>query len=96
MRERSTDGADSSGKILGNMLLSEDIECPICEEIAHSFRILAGTPLRPLAAEFYHGEAVCAGAIQPDTPVALTLQRLGLPGIAPGPRLSSKRRALIL
>jgi hypothetical protein len=78
------------------VLFIQGIECPICEEIAHSFRILAGTPLRPLAAEFYHGEAVCAGAIQPNTPVALTLQRLGSPGIAPDPRLFSKRRALIL
>jgi hypothetical protein len=78
------------------VLFTQEIECPICGQLAHSFRILAGTPLRPLAAEFYHGEAVCAGALQPNTPVALTLQRLGSPGIPLGQRLSSKRRALIL
>ncbi len=69
-----------------SVLFSQDILCPVCEKIAHSFRILPGNTSGTLAGEFYHGAAVCAGAILADTPAALTLQRLGARGIASGPR----------
>src|SRR5437870_5407063 len=59
------------------LLFSQDIECPVCEKIAHSFRLLPGNTLRAPAGEFYHGATVCAGAILADTPAALTLQRAG-------------------
>lgn len=66
------------------VLFSQDIECPVCDKIAHSFRILPGNTLGTPAGEFYHGAAVCAGAILAHTPAALTLQRLGARGIASG------------
>jgi hypothetical protein len=65
-----------------SVLFSQDIQCPVCETIAHSFRILPGNTFGAPAGEFYHETAVCAGAIPADTPAALTLQRLGARGIA--------------
>lgn len=69
-----------------SVLFSQDIQCPVCETIAHSFRILPGNTFGAPAGEFYHGAAVCAGAILADTPAALTLQRLGARAIVSGPR----------
>ena len=60
-----------------SVLFSQDIQCPVCETIANSFRILPWNTFGAPAGEFYHGAAVCAGAILANTPAALTLQRLG-------------------
>jgi hypothetical protein len=76
-----------------SVLFSQDIECPVCETIAHSFRILPGNTFGAPAGEFYHGAAVCAGAILADTPAALTLQRLRARGIASGHRPISRNNS---
>jgi hypothetical protein len=76
-----------------SVLFRQDIECPVCETIAHSFRILPGNTFGAPAGEFYHGAAVCAGAILANTPAALMIQRLGARGIASGLRPISRNNS---
>ena len=73
------------------VLFRQDIECPVCEKIAHSFRVLPGSILGTPAGEFYHRTAVCAGAILADTPAELTLKRVGARGIASRPQPVSRK-----
>lgn len=57
-------------------LFNRDIECPVCGNVAHSFRILPEKSPGAPAGEFYHRAGVCTGAILSDSPAAATLQRL--------------------
>ena len=58
------------------ILLPRVIECPVCGERAHSFRIRRVTDLLTVHAEFYHRTATCAGSMTPDMPAAMDLLRL--------------------
>ena len=64
------------------ILLPRVIECPVCGEKAHSFRIRRVMNLRTVDGEFYHGMATCAGSMTPDTPAAMDLLRLAVEGVA--------------
>jgi len=54
------------------------IECPVCGERAHSFRIRRVRDLRTVDGEFYHRTATCAGSMTPDMPAAMDLLRPAL------------------
>src|SRR6266446_2517210 len=73
------------------ILLPRVIECPVCGERAHSFRIRRVTNLRTVDGEFYHRTATCAGSMTPDMPAAMDLLRQAVEGVA---KLSSGRRCL--
>ena len=64
------------------ILLFRVIECPVCGEKAHSFRIRRVMNLRTVDGEFYHGTATCAGSMTPDIPAAMDLLRLAVEGVA--------------
>ncbi len=70
------------------------IECPVCGEKAHSFRIRRVMNLRTVDGEFYHRTATCAGSMTPDMPAAMDLLRLAVEGPAklpePGPKMFPK------
>jgi hypothetical protein len=72
------------------ILLPRVIECPVCGERAHSFRIRRVTDLRTVDGEFYHGTATCAGSMTPDMPAAMDLLRLAVEEVAKRPELGSK------
>jgi hypothetical protein len=55
------------------ILLPRVIECPVCGESAHSFRIRRVMNLRTVDGEFYHRMATCAGSMTPDMPAAMDL-----------------------
>ena len=63
------------------ILLFRVIECPVCGEKAHSFRIRRVMNLRTVDGEFYHGTATCAGSMTPDIPAAMDLLRLAVEGL---------------
>ncbi len=73
------------------ILLFRVIECPVCGEKAHSFRIRRVTNLRTVDGEFHHRTATCAGSMTPDMPAAMDLLRQAVEGVA---KLSSGRRCL--
>jgi hypothetical protein len=60
------------------ILLHRVIECPVCGEKAHSFRIRRVINLRSVDGEFYHRTATCAGSMMPDMPAAMDLLRLAV------------------
>jgi hypothetical protein len=60
------------------ILFSHVIECPVCGERAHSFRIRRVRDLRTVDGEFYHRTATCAGSMTRDTPVAMEVLRLAV------------------
>jgi hypothetical protein len=60
------------------ILLHCFIECPVCGEKAHSFRIRRVMNLRTVNGEFYHRTATCAGPMTPDLPAAMDLLRLAV------------------
>jgi len=62
------------------ILLHCVIECPVCGEKAHSFRIRSVMNLRTVDGEFYHRTATCAGSMTPDMPAAMDLLRLAVEG----------------
>ena len=64
------------------ILLLRVIECPVCGEKAHSFRIRSVMNLRTVDGEFYHRTATCAGSMTPDMPAAMDLLRLAVEGVA--------------
>ena len=64
------------------IFLPRAIECPVCGESAHSFRIRRVMNLRTVDGEFYHKTATCAGSMTPDMPAAMDLLRLAVEGIA--------------
>jgi hypothetical protein len=64
------------------ILLARVIECPVCGERAHSFRIRKVTDLRTVDAEFYHSTATCAGSITPEMSAAMDLLRLAVEEVA--------------
>jgi hypothetical protein len=64
------------------ILLSRIIECPVCGEKAHSFRIRGVINLSTVDGEFYHRTATCAGSMTPDMPAAMDLLRLAVEGTA--------------
>ena len=76
------------------ILLFRVIECPVCGEKAHSFRIHRVTNLRTVDGEFYHSTATCAGSMTPDMPAAMDLLRLAVEGVAKlselGPKVFAK------
>ena len=72
------------------ILLPCFIECPVCGERAHSFRIRTVTDLRTVDGEFYHSTATCAGSMTPDMPAAMDLLRLAVEEVAKLPELGSK------
>jgi hypothetical protein len=72
------------------VLLPRVIECPVCGERAHSFRILRVTDLRTVDGEFYHGTATCSGSMTPGMPEAMDLLRLEVEEVAKLPELGSK------
>ena len=80
------------------ILLHCFIECPVCGEKAHSFRIRRVMNLRTVNGEFYHRTATCAGSMTPDLPAAMDLLRLSVGrtsednGQAGGARLRSPHR----
>ena len=82
------------------ILLHCFIECPVCGEKAHSFRIRRVMNLRTVNGEFYHRTATCAGSMTPDLPAAMDLLRLSVGrtsednGQARGARLRSPHRAV--
>lgn len=69
------------------ILLHCVIECPVCTEKAHSFRIRRVMNLCTIEAEFYHLTATCAGSMTPDMPAAMDLLRLAVEGMAELPAL---------
>jgi hypothetical protein len=60
------------------ILLPCVIECPVCGEKAHSFRIRRVMNLRTVNAKFYHRTATCAGSMTPGLPPAMDLLRLAV------------------
>jgi hypothetical protein len=58
------------------ILIRRVIECPVCEQRAHSFRIVRVKDLRTLEGEFYHGTATCAGSMVPEIAGAMDLLRV--------------------
>jgi hypothetical protein len=64
------------------ILLPGVIECPVCGERAHSFRIRRVTDLRTVDGEFYHRTATCSGSMTPDMPAAMDLLRLATEEVA--------------
>ena len=64
------------------IFLPRVIECPVCGESAHSFRIRRVMNLRTVDGEFYHRKATCAGSMTPDMPAAMDLLRLAVEGVA--------------
>jgi hypothetical protein len=58
------------------ILFPRVIECPVCGERAHSFRIRRVTDLRTVDGEFYHRTATCAGSMTLDMAAAMDLLRL--------------------
>jgi hypothetical protein len=60
------------------ILLHCVIECPVCGEKAHSFRIRRVMNLRTVNGEFYHRTGTCAGSMTPDLPAAMDLLRLAV------------------
>jgi hypothetical protein len=72
------------------ILLPRVIECPVCGEKAHSFRIRRVMNLRTVDGEFYHRTATCTGSMTPDMPAAMDLLRLAVEGIAKLPELGPK------
>ena len=58
------------------------IECPVCGERTHSFRIRRVTDLLTVDGEFYHRTATCAGSMTLDMPAAMDLLRLALEEVA--------------
>jgi hypothetical protein len=64
------------------ILLHCVIECPVCGEKAHSFRIRRVMSLRTVDVGFYHRTATCAGSMTPDMPAAMDLLRLAVEGAA--------------
>jgi hypothetical protein len=69
------------------ILLPRVIECPVCGERAHSFRIRRVVDLLTVEAEFYHRTATCAGSMTPDMPTAMDLLRLAVEEAAKRPEL---------
>jgi hypothetical protein len=65
-----------------NILVHCVIECPVCGEKAHSFRIRRVMSLGTVDGEFYHRTATCAGSMTPDMPAAMDLLRLAVEGAA--------------
>jgi hypothetical protein len=57
------------------ILFPHVIECPVCGERAHSFRIRRVRDLRTVDGEFYHRTATCAGSMTRDTPVDMEVLR---------------------
>lgn len=72
------------------ILLLRVIECPVCGEKAHSFRIRSVMNLRTVDGEFYHRTATCAGSMTPDMPAAMDLLRLAVEGVAKPSELRPK------
>ena len=72
------------------ILLPRVIECPVCGERAHSFRIRRVMDLLTVEGEFYHRTATCAGSMTPDMPTAMDLLRLAVEEAAK--RLNSRFR----
>ena len=72
------------------ILLSRFIECPVCGEKAHSFRIRAVMNLSIVDGEFYHRTATCAGSMTPEMPAAMDLLRLAVEGTAMLPESRDK------
>jgi hypothetical protein len=56
------------------ILFPHVIECPVCGESAHSFRIRRVRDLRTVDGEFYHRTATCAGSMTRDTLAAIKLK----------------------
>jgi hypothetical protein len=69
----------------GGILVERIIECPVCEQRAHSFRIVRVKDLRTLDGEFYHRRATCAGSMEPGLTAAMDLLRLAVEGSAESP-----------
>ena len=69
------------------ILFPRVIECPVCGERAHSFRIRRVTDLRTVDGEFYHRTATCAGSMTPDMPAAMDLLRLAVEEVTKWPEL---------
>jgi hypothetical protein len=72
------------------IFLPRVIECPVCGESAHSFRIRRVMNLRTVDGEFYHRTATCAGSMTLDMPAAMDLLRLAVEGVAKLPDLGRK------
>ena len=72
------------------ILLPYVIECPVCGEKAHSFRIRSVMNLSTVDGEFYHRTATCAGSMTPDMPAAMDLLRLVVEGTAKLSKLGPK------
>ncbi len=66
-------------------LVERIIECPVCEQRAHSFRIVRVKDLRTLEGEFYHATATCAGSMVPGIAAAMDLLRLAVEGDSEAP-----------
>jgi hypothetical protein len=61
-------------------LVERIIECPVCKQRAHSFRIVRVKDLHTLEGEFYHATATCAGSMVPGIAAAMDLLRLAVEG----------------
>jgi hypothetical protein len=72
------------------ILLPCVIECAVCGEKAHSFRIRRVMNLRTVNAEFYHRTATCAGSMTPDLPAAMNLLRLAVEWVAKLPARAAR------
>jgi hypothetical protein len=64
----------------GGILVERIIECPVCAQKAHSFRIAHVKELRTLEGEFYHARVTCAGSMVPGIAAAMDLLRLAVVG----------------
>jgi hypothetical protein len=64
------------------ILLPRVIECPVCGERAHSFRIRRVTDLCIIDGEFYHRTATCTGSMTLDMPAAMDLLRVAVEEVA--------------
>jgi len=62
----------------GGILVERVIECPVCQQRAHSFRIVRVKDLRAVEGEFYHRTATCAGSMVPGIAAAMDLLRLAV------------------
>jgi hypothetical protein len=58
------------------ILIKRVIECPVCEQRAHSFRIVRVKDLHTVEREFYHRTAKGAGSMAPGIAAAMDLLRV--------------------
>ncbi len=64
------------------IIVERQFECPVCNETAHSLRIVRVRNLRVLEGEFYHATATCAGSIVPGIAAAMDLLLLAVEAAA--------------